>query len=70
MLNISNKLENLKKLIPISDRQWTKFDLLGTLLVQRNLKVRYRGAIIGNLCPLANQLSQLLIYYRLGKILE
>lgn len=61
MLNIYNSLEDLKKLIPISDRQWIKFDLLRTL-VQRNLEVRYKGSIIGNLWPLVNQISQLLIY--------
>jgi lipopolysaccharide transport system permease protein len=66
----SNKFENLKKLIPISDRQWIKFDLLRTL-VRRNLEIRYKGSIIGNLWPLVNQLSQLLIYtYVFGIILK
>lgn len=38
-----------------------KFDLLKTL-VQRDLEARYKGSILGNLWPLLNQLSQLLIY--------
>ena len=48
-------------MLPTSDRQWTKFDLLRTL-VRRNLEARYKGSILGNLWPLVNQLSQLLIY--------
>lgn len=32
------------------------------LLVQRELTARYQGSILGNLWPLLNQLSQLLIY--------
>ncbi|WP_017302676.1 ABC transporter permease [Spirulina subsalsa] len=36
-------------------------DLLKAL-VQRDLEARYKGSIIGNLWPLLNQLSQLLIY--------
>jgi lipopolysaccharide transport system permease protein len=55
------KTEKLIKLIPISDRQWAKFDLLRTL-VRRDLEARYKGSVLGNLWPLVNQLSQLLIY--------
>ncbi len=38
-----------------------KLNLLGTL-VRRDLEARYKGSILGNLWPLLNQLSQLLIY--------
>lgn len=38
-----------------------KFDLLRTL-VRRDLEARYKGSVLGNLWPLLNQLSQLLIY--------
>jgi lipopolysaccharide transport system permease protein len=55
------KAEKLKKLVPLSDRQWAKFDLLRTL-VRRDLEARYKGSVLGNLWPLVNQLSQLLIY--------
>jgi lipopolysaccharide transport system permease protein len=55
------KAQKLKKLIPISDRTWVKFDLLRTL-VRRDLEARYKGSVLGNLWPLINQLSQLLIY--------
>jgi lipopolysaccharide transport system permease protein len=39
----------------------TKFELLFTL-VQRDLDTKYKGSVLGNLWPLLNQLSQLLIY--------
>ncbi len=55
------KADKLKELIPVSDRQWAKFDLLRTL-VRRDLEARYKGSVLGNLWPLVNQLSQLLIY--------
>ncbi len=38
-----------------------KLNLLKTL-VQRDLAARYKGSVLGNLWPLLNQLSQLLIY--------
>ena len=38
-----------------------KFGLL-QMLVRRDLEARYKGSILGNLWPLFNQLSQLLIY--------
>lgn len=42
--------------------QWHfKFDLLRTF-VRRDLEARYKGSVLGNLWPLLNQLSQLLIY--------
>jgi lipopolysaccharide transport system permease protein len=56
-----HKIEKLKNLMPISDLQWAKFDLLRTL-VRRDLEARYKGSVLGNLWPLVNQLSQLLIY--------
>ncbi len=55
------KTEKLKMLLPVSDRQWAKYDLLRTL-VRRDLEARYKGSVLGNLWPLINQLSQLLIY--------
>jgi lipopolysaccharide transport system permease protein len=53
--------DKLKTLIPVSDLQWAKFDLLRTL-VKRDLEARYKGSVLGNFWPLVNQLSQLLIY--------
>jgi lipopolysaccharide transport system permease protein len=38
-----------------------KLDLLRAL-VRRDLEARYKGSVLGNLWPLVNQLSQLLIY--------
>ncbi len=55
------KAEKLRGSIPVSDRDWAKFDLLRTL-VRRDLEARYKGSVLGNLWPLVNQLSQLLIY--------
>lgn len=52
-------------------QQWqTKFNLLVTL-VHRDLEARYKGSVLGNLWPLLNQLSQLLIYtYVFAIVLE
>jgi lipopolysaccharide transport system permease protein len=47
--------------LPVIKPWRTKFDLLRTL-VRRDLEARYKGSILGNLWPLLNQLSQLLIY--------
>ncbi len=55
------KTRKLKKILPFSNQQWAKFDLLRTL-VRRDLEARYKGSILGNLWPLVNQLSQLIIY--------
>jgi lipopolysaccharide transport system permease protein len=55
------KTAKLRNLLPVSDLQWAKFDLLRTL-VRRDLEARYKGSVLGNLWPLVNQLSQLLIY--------
>ncbi|MFE4105225.1 ABC transporter permease [Almyronema epifaneia] len=50
-----------KTLLPLSESQWTKLELLKTL-VQREMEARYKGSILGNLWPLLNQLAQLFIY--------
>ncbi|CAA9220630.1 O-antigen export system permease protein RfbD [uncultured Coleofasciculus sp.] len=55
------RLGRVRHYLPISEQQWTKFDLLRTL-VRRDLEARYKGSVLGNLWPLLNQLSQLLIY--------
>jgi len=55
------KTGKLKKFLPFNNQQWAKFDLLRTL-VRRDLEARYKGSVLGNLWPLVNQLSQLLIY--------
>ena len=47
--------------LPINVQWLAKVNLLKTL-VQRDLEARYKGSILGNLWPLLNQLSQLLIY--------
>lgn len=48
-------------LLPVSEQWWAKLDLLRSL-VRRDLDAKYKGSILGNLWPLLNQLSQLLIY--------
>lgn len=58
---VVRKTRELRRWLPINDRYWVKFDLLRTL-VRRDLEARYKGSVIGNLWPLLNQLSQLLIY--------
>lgn len=55
------RVGRVRKRLPISEEWWAKFDLLGTL-VRRDLEARYKGSVLGNLWPLMNQLSQLLIY--------
>ncbi|BAZ67921.1 MAG: ABC transporter permease [Pelatocladus maniniholoensis HA4357-MV3] len=61
MRGVVRKAGKLKKWLPISELWWAKFDLLRAL-VRRDLEARYKGSILGNLWPLLNQLSQLLIY--------
>ncbi|MEH2025128.1 ABC transporter permease [Nostoc sp.] len=56
-----HKAGKLRRILPINERLWVKFDLLRTL-VRRDLEARYKGSVLGNLWPLLNQLSQLLIY--------
>jgi lipopolysaccharide transport system permease protein len=58
--NYSVKKLIKKLMLPLTGRWWPKFELLRTL-VQRDLEARYKGSILGNLWPLLNQLSQLLI---------
>jgi lipopolysaccharide transport system permease protein len=51
----------LRRILPIREELWGKFDLLRTL-VRRDLESRYKGSIMGNFWPLINQIAQLLIY--------
>jgi len=51
----------LRRVLPINNAWWTKFDLLRTL-VRRDLDARYKGSVLGNLWSILNPLSQLLIY--------
>ena len=46
---------------PINHYFWANCQLLVTL-VKRDLEARYKGSVLGNLWPLVNQLSQLLIF--------
>jgi lipopolysaccharide transport system permease protein len=55
------RIGRVRRYLPLSEQFWVKFDLLRTL-VRRDLEARYKGSILGNLWPLLNQLSQLLIY--------
>jgi lipopolysaccharide transport system permease protein len=61
MRGVLGKLIKLRKWIPLTEKQLAQFDLLRTL-VRRDLEGRYKGSVLGNLWPLVNQLSQLLIY--------
>jgi lipopolysaccharide transport system permease protein len=58
---IVRRVFRVKRILPVSEQWWAKFDLLRTL-VRRDLEARYKGSVLGNLWPLLNQLSQLLIY--------
>ncbi|HEY9666792.1 MAG TPA: ABC transporter permease [Coleofasciculaceae cyanobacterium] len=55
------RIGGVRRWLPLSEQWWTKFDLLRAL-VRRDLEARYKGSVLGNLWPLLNQLSQLLIY--------
>nr|WP_199297989.1 ABC transporter permease [Trichocoleus sp. FACHB-40] len=55
------RVGNIVYWLPVNEQWRTKLDLLKAL-VQRDLEARYKGSILGNLWPLLNQLSQLLIY--------
>lgn len=55
------KAAKLRRFLPFEEKLWAKYDLLRTL-VRRDLEARYKGSVLGNLWPLLNQLSQLLIY--------
>ncbi|MGJ5673564.1 MAG: ABC transporter permease [Nostochopsis sp.] len=61
MRGVVRKAGKLKKRLPINELWWAKFDLLRALVI-RDLEARYKGSVLGNLWPLLNQLSQLLIY--------
>ncbi|MEH1981779.1 ABC transporter permease [Nostoc sp.] len=61
MQGFVRKAARLRRILPVNAKWWAKFDLLRTL-VKRDLEARYKGSILGNLWPLLNQLSQLLIY--------
>ncbi|MEH2001642.1 MAG: ABC transporter permease [Nostoc sp.] len=61
MRGVVRKVGRWRRILPIDEQLWMKFDLLRTL-VRRDLEARYKGSILGNLWPLLNQLSQLLIY--------
>lgn len=55
------KTGKFSRWLPVSTQWWAKFNLLRSL-VRRDLEAKYKGSILGNLWPLVNQLSQLLIY--------
>lgn len=61
MRRVARKVSHLRRRLPIDRQWWVEFDLLRTL-VRRDLEARYKGSVLGNLWPLLNQLSQLLIY--------
>jgi len=61
MGGLISKVGKLRNILPIDEQLWAKFDLL-RILVRRYLEAKYKGSILGNLWPLINQLSQLLIY--------
>lgn len=60
MRRVVRKASKVRRLLPVPELWWEKLDLLG-ILVRRELEARYKGSILGNLWPLLNQLSQLLI---------
>lgn len=55
------KMAKLKPIVLRNKSQRVRLSLLKTL-VQRDMEARYKGSILGNLWPLLNQLSQLLVY--------
>jgi lipopolysaccharide transport system permease protein len=61
MRGVVRKALKTRRWLPVNQRWWAKFDLLRTL-VRRDLEARYKGSVLGNLWPLLNQMSQLLIY--------
>jgi len=54
-------IRKLKHWLPLDPLGLARFDLL-RILVRRDLEERYKGSVLGNLWPLLNQLSQLLIF--------
>ncbi|MDF0553155.1 ABC transporter permease [Kamptonema sp. UHCC 0994] len=61
MKGVVEKAGRVGHRFPVSSQLGTKLSLLLTL-VRRDLEAQYKGSILGNLWPLLNQLSQLLIY--------
>ncbi len=61
MRGFVRKAGRLRRIVPVNEQLWAKFGLL-RILVKRDLEARYQGSVLGNLWPLVNQLSQLLIY--------
>ncbi|WP_445634864.1 Transport permease protein [Nostoc sp. DSM 114161] len=61
MRGFIRQARRLRRIVPVNEGWWAKFNLLRTL-VRRDLEARYKGSILGNLWPVLNQLSQLLIY--------
>lgn len=61
MIGVVQKASRLRRWLPVKEHRWAQLDLLLTL-VRRDLEMRYKGSVLGNLWPLMNQLSQLLIY--------
>ncbi|TAE43050.1 MAG: ABC transporter permease [Oscillatoriales cyanobacterium] len=61
MKGVAQKARSARGRMPASSQRWTKLHLL-TTLVRRDLEAQYKGSILGNLWPLLNQLSQLVIY--------
>lgn len=61
MMRIVTKAAGVRRWLPVNEQRWAQFDLLRTL-VRRDLDARYKGSVLGNLWPLVNQVSQLLIY--------
>lgn len=58
---VVRKVGRVRHRLPLNQQWLANYDLLRTL-VRRDLEARYKGSILGNLWPLVNQLSQLLIY--------
>ncbi len=62
MKGIVRKTSRVISWLTVINTHWlVNLNLLFTL-VRRDLEARYKGSILGNLWPLLNQLSQLLIY--------
>jgi len=58
---VAQKARRVGGRLPAIRQRWAKLNLLATL-VRRDLEAQYKGSILGNLWPLLNQLSQLVIY--------
>ena len=58
---VAQKARRVGGRLPAIRQRWAKLNLLATL-VRRDLEAQYKGSILGNLWPLLNQLSQLVVY--------